>query len=800
MNTDKSSSQNLFKSHAFSAAIALSLVSAVPVLAESRSHQSAISEAEQVYLFNFSSKPLPQAIAEFSAVSGVQVLYTEQSVYKHQAPALKGSYSPSEALKLLLSGSELNFQFTGQNSVTLIKAMTEHKAQESLILPAMMVTSASGMQHDINNAPASISVITSEELGRRQFSSLQDIVRDIPGISVIGSGEQSGISIRGMEKGYTLVLVDGKRVRSETGNPRELNNEDLDSAFIPPLANIERIEVIRGPMSSLYGSDAMGGVINVITKNTPENWSGSITFGHRVPYNRHMGKQNQRNINISGPLVKDLIGLSLWGNETLQDEDKYYGGFQESTKSTFGGRLRVTPNQNHRLDFDFSQSSQHFIGNPGGVLLSDARRTIDRKWTRDAWGVSYEAQFDQGHMELKYYEEDYERLTYPSNASYTTGSTNRVGDARFVTGVGNHYLTVGAQWTNDRLTNNELGGGRSGAFGTRNVTEVALFAEDEWELIDDKLNLTVGARLTDNDFFGKHLSPRSYLVFNHNDRWTFKGGIGTGYKSPKIAQIDSTTGSQRGGGSEQFVIQGNPDLKPEKSINYELSGLYTNNHNLSAGLTLFHNDFSNKILNTSPYFFDSGSGERISAYCDSGAVGSRHCPGWATWLNANGAKIRGIELDGRWDLSDTITLKGNYTFTDSKIDAGNITINTPAGPRDFGDTLAKFDGNSLVGIPKHNASMTLDYRPTDALSGFFTTNYEGQITRVSFENNTVDSSNKDLITMDAGLSYQFNRNFTFNFVVDNITDAKRFRINEDTGAYRFSERGRSYYASVTAKF
>ena len=97
MFTVKKSSQKPFKYYAFSTTLVLSLGSAVPVLADSISHQSAISEAEQVYLFNFSSKPLPQAIAEFSAVSGVQVLYTEQSVYKHQAPALNGSYSPSEA-------------------------------------------------------------------------------------------------------------------------------------------------------------------------------------------------------------------------------------------------------------------------------------------------------------------------------------------------------------------------------------------------------------------------------------------------------------------------------------------------------------------------------------------------------------------------------------------------------------------------------------------------------------------------------------------------------------------------------
>ncbi|GAA5232546.1 TonB-dependent receptor [Verticiella sediminum] len=738
--------------------------------------------------------PLDETLARFARESDALLAATPEQVQGRTSPGARGTFGVQAALDALLAGTGLVAVPNAQGQFVL------RQAADVTTLSAITVVSAAGYEQDIRDAPASISVITSQELEKRQFSSLQDIAREIPGVSVIGSGTQSGISIRGMEKGYTLVLVDGKRVRSETGNPRELNNEDLDSNFIPPLSSIERIEVIRGPMSSLYGSDAMGGVINVITKKTPETWSGSLGYGLRVPDSGSMGNQRQKNVYLSGPIVRDLLGISLWGNETDQDEDRYLGGYQESTKRTVGGRVRFTPNRDHDLALDYSTSSQHYIGNPGGVLLSSARSASDRKWTRDAWSAAYNGRFDIGQLELKYYEEKYERLTYPANATYATGSTNKVGDARFVTGLGAHMLTVGSQWTNDRLTNNELGGGRSGSYGTRRVTEMAYFAEDEWELVSQKLFLTLGARLTDNDFFGKHVSPRAYLVFNHDSRWTFKGGVATGYKSPKISQIDSTTGSQRGGGSDQFLIVGNPDLQPEKSTNFEIGALYGGDGPLSGGATLFFNDFSNKIISTSSYYFDNGGGGRLPAYCDSGAVGTRDCPGWATWLNARGATIRGIELDGRWAIGKTLSLKANYTYTDSRIDAGNVTIDTPAGPRSFGDTLARLDGNSLVGIPKHNGSVTLDYRPTDALSGFVRANYEGQITRVSFEDNTVDKSDKDLITLDAGVSYALSRYLTLNFVVDNITDAKRFDVNDDTGAYRYSERGRSYYAGLNARF
>ncbi|MFT3799685.1 MAG: TonB-dependent receptor [Burkholderiaceae bacterium] len=767
--------------------------------------------AEQARHYGIPAGSLTSVLNRFAEEAGVFLSAPADLTHGKASAGLSGDFTIEKGFAELLQGQGLQVVRQADGTYALHRttavpaaAASPSSAGAGMAEPAttlseVQVVSATGFEQDIRNAPASISVIKSEELENKQFSSLQDIAREVPGVAVIGSGRQSGISIRGMEKGYTLIMVDGMRVRSETGNPRELNNEDLDSNYIPPLSAIERIEVIRGPMSSLYGSDAMGGIINIITKKTPEKWSGSVGYGFRAPDSGSMGNQTQKDFYLSGAVVKDLIGLSLWGNETHQHEDRYYGGYQESTKNTIGGKLRFTPNRSHDLTLDYTKSGQHYIGNPGGTLLSTAS-VADREWNRNNWGAAYNGRFDLGRLELKYYQEDYERQTFPSNASYTTGSTNKVGDAKFVTGIGNHILTFGTQWTNDRLTNNDLGGGRSGSYGTRKVTERAYFAEDEWELMSQKLFLTLGGRLTDNEFFGRQFSPRAYLVYNHDSHWTFKGGVATGYKSPKITQIDGTTAGQRGGGANQFLITGNPDLNPEKSTNLELSANYTRDASLSGGLTLFFNKFDNKIVNTSGYFFADGNGGRISAYCNAGAVGTQNCPAWGTWLNLNGADIRGIELNGKWAIDKTLDLRAIYTYTHSQIDAGNVTINTPAGARSFGDTLANLDGNSLVGIPKHNGSMTLNYRPIDALRSFLRLNYEGQITAVSFENNTVSKSTKDLVTLDAGLSYALNRFLTFNFTIDNITDQKRFRVTNDTGAYRYSERGRSFFASLRGRF
>lgn len=673
-------------------------------------------------------------------------------------------------------------------------------AQNNTILQDVTVTTASGYEQIIKQAPASISVITAKDLEKKKFNSLHDIVNDIPGVNVIGGGIGSGISIRGMEKGYTLILVDGKRVRSETGNPRELNNEDLDANFIPPLSAIERIEVIRGPMSSLYGSDAMGGVINIITKKTPNKWSGSIEFGYTKPSNNDMSPQKQVDYFLNGPLVNDLLGLQFWGYRKIQEQDKYYGGFQESEKKNVGGKLTLTPNENNDLYVEYSKTSQHYTGTPGETLLPTARSGANREWTRDALSTGYNGRFEIGNIELKYYEEDYERNTFPSNATYTTGSTNKVADGKFVTAISNHMLTTGYQWTKDRLTNNDLGGGKSGSYGTKTISENSYFIEDEWELLDEELFLTVGARLTDNEYFGNHISPRTYLVYNLNTNWTFKGGVATGYKSPKITQIDETTGSQRGGGNSQFLILGNPDLEPEESTNYEIGAYYDNNNNFSSSFTLFRNDFENKIINTSSYMFDNNSGGKISAYCDSGNVGSRNCPAWATWLNLNGALINGFELESKWDITDKLNLKGNYTLAKSEIDAGNVTIKTPSGDRTFGETLAQLDGNSLTGVPEHTASISLNYNPIKSVSTFVRGNYESELTKVSFENNSVSKDENDLLTFDSGVNYKINNNLNLNFTIYNLFDEVRFKQNEETGAVRYTERGRNFWTSLKASF
>ena len=154
------------------------------------------------------------------------------------------------------------------------------------------VVSATGYEQLLQDAPASISIITKEELESKPYRDLGEALKEIPGVSLEGTSNklgQSAISIRGMPAGYTLFLIDGLR-QNPSGDVATANlGVGTYNSFMPPLSAIERIEVIRGPMSTIYGSDAIGGVINIITKPVTKKWGGSLQSQVIVPETTDIG-------------------------------------------------------------------------------------------------------------------------------------------------------------------------------------------------------------------------------------------------------------------------------------------------------------------------------------------------------------------------------------------------------------------------------------------------------------------------------------------------------------------------------
>ncbi|MDO5046186.1 TonB-dependent receptor domain-containing protein [Campylobacter sp.] len=668
-----------------------------------------------------------------------------------------------------------------------------------------VVVTASGFNQDIKNAPASISVINSKDLSNDNFKSLHSIASKVPGVKVIGGedGSASGISIRGMESSQTLVLIDGKRVNSSGANPKG-GAGDMNSNFIPSVEAIERIEIIRGPMSSLYGSDAVGGVINIITKKNFDKFSGAVSLSNTFQNHSGIGDGRQGDFYLNLPIFSNRLALQLWGYKKLRDEDEYKGGYQDSDKQNLSAKVWLVPDENSKFYLLAAREKHEYRRTVGKTATTKTNKLTNAyDYEKKSQGVGYIGNFEWFNADISYIYDETKRSSLFD--SLTPASVkNHNFNSKFSTFLGAHTLTFGYDFSKQTTKTTFIVSNLSKA-GLKDpkaysMKEHALFLEDEWEILEDDLFLTLGGRFTNNEFFDNHFSPRAYLVYNLNDSWTFKGGVATGYKSPSINEISPDVGTIQGGW--RIVDFGNKELKPEKSLTYEIGAYYDNNDDFRGSVTIFRNEFKDKILDT-----DGSSINKISAFgtCPLG-INAPHvrCPGWGTYFNIEGAKIWGVELSGDYDILNNLNLKANYTYNNSKIKTGDPIINTPKGPIKFSQTnLSRLDGKSLTATPKHNLNATLSYKPISSVSTFINTNYESELTSVRFgPGNKVSENSKKLFTMDIGASWEVSKNLALNFTAYNIFDNVRYNesLADDGNYYWYPEEGRRFWFKVSAKW
>ena len=666
-----------------------------------------------------------------------------------------------------------------------------------------VVVSASGFSQQIKEAPASISVISGDELTKDSFTSLHSIAQKVPGVNVVGGedGAASGISIRGMEKSQTLVLIDGKRVNSSSANPKG-GAGDMNSNFIPPAEAIERIEVIRGPMSSLYGSDAVGGVINIITKKDFSKFSGNVGISTTINAHKGIGDGRQGDFYINLPLYKDLFALQLWGYKKLRDEDNYKGGYQKSDKRNLSAKLWITPDEHNKF-FILGSSEKHdysrTVGKTATIKTNKVLNAYD--YEKKSYGVGYLGEFDNLNADISYIYDQTQRTSL-FDKFIPAKAKNHNFNSKFTTFFGAHTLTFGYDFSKQNVGTTFIvsNASRNGLKDpkTYSMSEHAGFIEDEWQILDEKLFLTLGSRLTHNEFFGNHLSPRAYLVYNATDTLSLKGGVATGYKTPDVNQISPEVGTIQKAWS--IVDFGNKDLKPEKSTTYEVGAYYDNQADFRGSVTLFRNEFKDKILDTDGSKRVNG----IPAFGTCTNAPDVTCPGWGTYFNIEGATVWGVELSGDYDILSNLILSSNYTYNKSKIKTGDPTINTPRGPMKFSQTgLNRLDGKSLTATPEHVFHATLTYKPIKSVKTFFGANYESKLTSVNFgAGNRVRENTKDLLTFDTGISWDANKHLTLSLNAYNIFDKVRYdeALADDGNYYWYPQEGRRFWFKVAAKW
>lgn len=416
------------------------------------------------------------------------------------------------------------------------------------------------------DAPAATSVVTRREIEQRGADNVLEAIRGEAGVSLQGRsiGGRKVISLRGMDSKHTLFLVDGRRVGASDGI---VGHSDFQYDWIA-VEDIERIEIVRGPMSVLYGSDAMGGVVNVVTRRAGDRWRGSASLEGSWAAGSRGGDGHRAAARIDGPLGAGLAlraGASLVRRDAVASPaDLGISELEGRDKRDAWLGLGWTAAPGQRIDLEHRAGTED--RDADARERSGARRyhrsfnDIERAMTSLAWDADWGGSAALS-TQLRAYRAQLD-VANRRTAGVAVNPPQRIteevveGQARWAAGT--HALTVGFEARNEALRDPGLPGGRQVA------PQRSLFVQDELPLTP-ALGLTLGLRHDDHALHGAEASPRAYLVWRVAPQWTLKGGYSHGFKAPNLKQI---VPGARPEGPNTFL--GNPALRPETSDSVEL--------------------------------------------------------------------------------------------------------------------------------------------------------------------------------------------------------------------------------------
>lgn len=588
-----------------------------------------------------------------------------------------------------------------------------------------MVVTASRVPTQKVDTPADISVITKEEIADQNYASASDALRAIPGVNVLGSGAkgssmgQDKILLNGDER--VLVLVDGRRM-----NLGSSGNSSAD--WLPPVNAIERIEVLKGGGSALYGTDAVGGVINVIMKKGSD-------MGNHVTVKAAGGSWNAEQYAISASGSTDSgLGLIVSATKERRGEYKFKNANGKSQLLKNSGyddtgvivKLDQKVGEDNRIGVNFEHINAEG-GSPfgySGFGNTDSHKRISNNVAlRYDWNESSD---ERGYVQVyKNYQHAHFRSPVASRQSNFTDSTIGLEAQQNFKFSDTDELTVGLEYYKTTVDNTAL------YTGERDVNNKAIFAENRWEFAPS-WQLNTGLRYDHHSKYGSEVTPKVALNKKFDENSNVYLSWGRVFNAPTTDdlfwhQVDS---SQWG----TFYTYGDPNLKPEKGYVWTFGG----NTKLNEKTSLSANVFYSKITDAIDWDYTS-------------------VPNYTLAVNVNKEKRRGLELSLNHDFDDNLSAYASYTYVQVKQDKG----------KGFTKDLTTKPNIYRAGLKYKNADWLFTLN-ANAVTG-------------QSEKNFVDSS---YFTLDLGAQYKINDNAKLFINGYNLTNA---RYAEFGGLYKNGE-------------
>lgn len=654
-----------------------------------------------------------------------------------------------------------------------------------------VIISATRTQRQLSSLPLPAQLVSKKEIQAINSIRLSDILNEQTGlINIPDFGGGEGIQLQGLDSQYTLILIDGVPLIGRSAGTLDLSRLSV--------GNIKQIEVIKGASSSLYGNEAIGGVINIITENPKNGFKGDANY--------RGGSFGTHDVSTNINYKKNKLGVNAFVN-------RYSGNGYDLIDTDAVNTVEPFSNYtlNSKLTYDFSENTKLLLSGRFYHQNQDnvASETLKGESKINEWNtlLKFDHSFnDKWSSYLEFYATQYkaeEFLNDDEGDSFSQSDFNQ----RFIRPEfrtiyklnENNVLIAGIGLSHERLK-------RTDFFGTPQFNSPYIYAQYDGN-VTEKLNVILGARFDDHSEYQSQFSPKGALRYKLNDKLALKGSVGYGFKTPDFRQLyfdftSATVGYSVLGYNavttripeleangellniEIPVSEFDNNLKPESSIGYNLGIDYKPITNLKLNFNAFRNDITNLI--DTRVIARKTNGQNVFSY-----------------YNVNEVYTQGIEFNSSYKFNENISISGGYQLLYAKdkeaeqdFEDGQVFARlTPSSPS---FRLQKDNYFGLFNRSRHMANFKIFYDiPKWNLDANLRTTYRSKYGLFDTSGNTYLDTYDEFVgaytIWDFAVNKTIYKNYKLGFGIDNILD-----FNDPQNITNIP--GRIIYGSININF